>query len=102
MTCRKEGKRRVYLGETSRSACQRGREHFKEIQEATPTHPLVIHNVEEHGGETQPVLMRSLSAHLMTMDRQVKESLNIIQETRKAGQCLNVKSEWQALSCQAS
>ena len=54
ITCRKAGVRRVYLGETSRSTYQRGREHHKEIQEATPTHPLVIHNVEEHGGEPQP------------------------------------------------
>ena len=93
ITCRKAGVRRVYLGETSRSAYQRGREHQKEIQEITPTHPLVVHNVEEHGGETQPVLMRSLSAHLSAMDRQVQESLNIIQESKKAGQCLNIKSE---------
>ena len=28
------------------------------------------------------------------MDRQVQESLNIIEETRKDGQCLNMKSKW--------
>ena len=55
---------------------------------------MVIHMIEEPGGETQPVLMRSLSAHLMAMDRKVEESHNIIEETRKPGQCLNIKSEW--------
>merc|ERR1711867_390797 len=38
--------------------------------------------------------MRTLSAHLTQMDRQVQESLNIIQEIRKFGHCLNQKSEW--------
>ena len=84
----------MYLGETSRSSYQRGREHLKEIQEATPTHPLVIHNIEEHGGETQEILMRTLTTHLSAMERQVQESLNIIQESKKPGNCLNVKSEW--------
>ena len=81
----KKGKTWVYLGETFRNAYQRGREHSKEIWEANPTHPLVIHMVEEHGEEVQPILMRCLSAHLTAMDRQVQISLNIVQETRKQG-----------------
>ena len=28
------------------------------------------------------------------MDRQVQESMNIIEESRKPGSCLNLKSEW--------
>ena len=94
LTCRKEGRRRIYLGETSRSPYQRGTEHAKEVKEAVPSHPLVIHCLEEHGGTIQPILMRTLSAHLTPMDRQVQESLNIIQEMRKEGSCLNQKSEW--------
>ena len=43
ISCRKQGLRRIYIGETSRSLYQRGREHSKEIQEMSPTHPLVIH-----------------------------------------------------------
>ena len=93
ITCRKEGVRRAYLGETSRSSYQRGREHIKKILKGMATHPMIIHSLEEHGGEAQPVLMRTLSSHLTTMDRQVQESLNILQEARKQGQCLNLKSE---------
>ena len=38
--------------------------------------------------------MRTLSANMTPMDRQIQESLNIIQETKKEGSCLNQKSEW--------
>ena len=38
--------------------------------------------------------MRALSTHLTPMDRQITESLNIILEARKPGNCLNLKSEW--------
>lgn len=94
ITCRKEDRKKVCLGETSRNTFQRGREHAKEIQEATVTHPMVIHMIEEHRGEIQPALMRSLTAHLMAMNRQIQESLNIIEETKKVGLCLNLRSEW--------
>ena len=50
LTCRQEGRRRLYLGETSRSPYQRGAEHEKEVREGVPSHPLVIHCMEEHGG----------------------------------------------------
>ena len=38
--------------------------------------------------------MRTLSAHMTPMDRQIQESLNILLEIRKEGSCLNQKSEW--------
>ena len=50
--------------------------------------------MEEHEGITQPILRRTLSAHLTPMDRQIQESMNIILDTRKEGCCLNQKSEW--------
>ena len=55
---------------------------------------MVIHCIEEHGGDVQPILMRTLSTHLTAMDRQVQESLNILEEARRDGQCLNLKSKW--------
>ena len=94
ISCRGQDKRRVYLGETSRSCYQRGKEHSKEIREGIATHPMVVHAAEEHEGEVQPVLMRILSSHLTPMDRQIQESLNIIEESRIPGNCMNLKSEW--------
>ena len=38
--------------------------------------------------------MGTLSTHLIAFDRQVKESLNILEETQKEGRCLNQKIEW--------
>ena len=52
LTCRREGKRRRYYGETSRSPYQRGQEHSRDIAQGVATHPLVAHFVEEHNGTT--------------------------------------------------
>ena len=72
LTCQKEGKRRVYLGETSHCTYQRGTEHWKEIREGVSSHPLVVHAVEEHGGVVQDILFRTLSSHMTPLDRQVQ------------------------------
>ena len=57
-------------------------------------HPMVVHCIEDHGGEIQPVLSWTLLAHWTPMDRQIQESSNIIEESRKEGSCLNLKSVW--------
>ena len=93
LTCRQEGKRRIYFGETSRSPYQRGSEHQKEVREGVLTHPLVIHSIEEHEGITQPILMRTLSAHLTPMDRQIQESINIIEASKHPDEYLNLESK---------
>ena len=64
------------------------------MREGVPTHPIVIHCQKQHGGVVQPILMRTLSAHISPMDRQVQESLNILQEIRTSGHCLSQKNEW--------
>ena len=58
------------------------------------THTLVAHFREEHGGESQEILMRVLSKHATPLDRQVKESLNILKFSATPEECLNNKSEW--------
>ena len=94
--CREAGRRRIYWGESSRSAYQRGREHDKEISDGVLTHPLTIHSNEEHEGTQQPYLMRIVSKHRKAMDRQVTESVRIELEGEDGSQCLNFKSEWGA------
>ena len=78
-TCRKEGTRRIYHGETSRSPYQRGAEHFREVREGVISHPMAVHFWEEHAGMRQEVLMRVTSRHLTALDRQVEESVNILE-----------------------
>ena len=58
------------------------------------THPMVQHFWEEHGGRIQPVLMRVTSKHLVALERQVRESINIEKCGIKAEECLNLKNEW--------
>ena len=38
--------------------------------------------------------MWTLSKHITPLDRQVRESLNIIKASKVAEECLNLKSEW--------
>ena len=92
--CRNEGIKRRYYGETSRSPFQRGNEHMREISDGLASHPLTIHFREEHGGRQQEVLMRILSRHISSLDRQVVELLNILKASRTSEECLNLKSEW--------
>ena len=61
LSCRKKGTKRIYIGESSRSAYQRGKEHLKDVREGVLDHPMVQHFWEEHGGKQQEVMMRVLS-----------------------------------------
>ena len=49
--CRLIGKRYQYVGESSRSMYQRGREHLREVNMGKKTHPLVDHFMEQHQGK---------------------------------------------------
>ena len=60
-TCRSQGTKRTYIGESSRSPYQCGVEHTREIREGVLDHPMVQHFWEEHKGVEQKVLMRMSS-----------------------------------------
>ena len=49
--CRFKGKTFKYIGESSRSAYQRGKEHWADIEASKKTHPLTLHNDDFHEGE---------------------------------------------------
>ena len=93
--CRLEGKAAKYIGESSRSAFQRGKEHVADIRSGKKTHPLNIHFNEAHDGLEQEVIMRTLTTPQTALARQVWESVTIdIMSARKPESCLNLKSEW--------
>ena len=48
--CRDKGVKRWYCGESSRSASQRGSEHWQDIEDGELSHPIVRHAWEEHRG----------------------------------------------------
>ena len=53
MECRRKGIKRTYIGESSRSPYQRGKEHLKEVREGVLDHPMVQHFWEEKEGEKE-------------------------------------------------
>ena len=93
LACRKKGVKSRYFGESRRSPYPRGNEHAREINEGVGTHPLVIHMREEYSRRQQEVLMRVISKHITPLDRQMRESLNIIKASKETEECLNLKSE---------
>ena len=84
----------MYIGETSRAPYQRGKEHYKEVNNGKKTHPLCVHFREKHGGERQRVVMRILATPKTAMARQIWESVQIDKLSRDRDSCLNLKSEW--------
>ena len=64
------------------------------MEEGITTHPMVIHFLEEHNGETQETLFRLLSKHRAALDRQVTESVRIEDAMANPLESLNLKNEW--------
>ena len=94
ISCKEEGRKRIYWGESSRSSNQRGVEHFKEI--GVQTHPMVLHFLEEHTGERQDFLMRVTKYHKKAVERQILKSIRILGGNKNPQESLNLKSEWAA------
>ena len=94
ISCRLEGKRRIYWGESSRSGHHRGQEHHREIMGGVQTHPLVLHFVEEYSGTRQDYLMRITNFHKKALERQVLESIRIEEGSLNQEESLNLMSEW--------
>ena len=67
-TCRDGGIRRHYVGETSISGYQRAKEHVRDVEEGTATHPMNVHFMEEHRGQIQEVVFRIVSKHKTALD----------------------------------
>ena len=63
------------------------------MEEGVATHPLVIHFMEEHGGRRQETMLRILSRHFTSLDRQTTESANILESGKNPGEALNQKTE---------
>ena len=69
-------------------------EHLKEVKEGVVSHLIVLHFWETHAGRRQKVLMRVVSRHLTALDRQVTESVNILESGKVPEESLNSKNEW--------
>ncbi|KXJ14577.1 hypothetical protein AC249_AIPGENE4819 [Exaiptasia diaphana] len=82
-----------YIGETSRNAFKRGREHIRSVDSNTREHSILKkHCSEKHGGILQDFVMNVTGTYNQDpMLRQITESVRIKREGRRS---MNTKTEW--------
>ena len=84
-----------YIGETSRSAYTRGKEHLKDLDSATERSVLKNHCNERHGGLLQDFKMDVTEVfNGDPMLRQISEAVTIRREGRNT---MNNKNEWNTI-----
>ena len=83
-----------YIGETSRNAFTRGREHMFDLHKKNRKSPLVLHNEEKHNNENAPGFEMKVTGVFGgdATKRQVQESV-LIQQT-KTEELINRRDEW--------
>ena len=68
-----------YIGETSRSAFERGSEHLRDFKDFNPGSHLVRHVIKHHMNESEDVefKMKILSSHFTAFNRQISKAVLI-------------------------
>ena len=93
LECRRLGISAEYIGETSRSAYQRGKEHLDDIRLNNPDSPLMKHQKECHPKHKQPAFeMTIVKTHRKALERQIMEAVMI--QKCQAQIVINNKTEW--------
>ena len=85
----------VYIGETSRSAFERGYEHLDDIQQLKPNSHLLLHLLDKHEGEMfneVDLRMEVLAYPRTAYERQILEAVLIQQN--KHQEIMNSRSEY--------
>ena len=83
----------IYIGETSRSIAERGKEHWRGYMEGKEDNHIWKHHVLHHGGEGHPnFLIRPIQYFKSALTRQVAEAVRI--GRLGEGVVLNSKSEF--------
>ena len=90
-------KKYIYIGESNRSAYERGLEHHNDISACKTSshmlrHLLEVHEDEEAHWDSIRFSMRILKSTRSAFERQILESV-LIQKERKKHHLLNAKSE---------
>ena len=97
IVCDRVGCKDVYIGETSRNAFCRGREHLKGLESMKDESVLVEHLKECHEGDTlhppcHKFKMNVTECHNTTLDRMVSEAVSIdINQKQTTRRVLNRK-----------
>ena len=92
--CHHEGKVVKYVGESSRSAYERGREHVNDYRNLSLDSHMLKHNILYHPEKEQvDFKMRILEAHKNAFSRQIHEAV-AIEMASTGGIIMNSKSEY--------
>ena len=92
LDCKKEGKDMVYVGESSRTSFERGKEHQEDYRKMTEDSHMCKHAENEHHGQEKPSFaMKVVKTHFGAFARQVHEAVRI---RRKEAIILNSKGEY--------
>ena len=94
ITCRSEGCRAVYIGETSGNGYTRGEEHQRALNGRHPSSPLWKHALNAHGGIIPDFVMKvtGIFRNDATL-RQITEAVKI-NNTTSSENIMNDRSEW--------
>ena len=94
LECKKKGVQVEYVGETSRTIYERGKQHLGDLVGKVAGKPLWEHCKEDHEGEIRQewFKMNLTQKHRTALQRQIKEALSI--EGSMADIILNKKCEW--------
>ena len=75
--CEKESSSSKYVGQTSRSAFERGSEHLKGLIDKNENSPLYKHAAEEHNSDFIEFKMKVLKKHYSAFSRLIHEAVLI-------------------------
>ena len=95
---KRKASRYIYVGESNRSAFERGKEHINDIGGCKPSshmlrHLILVHEEEEESWKNIKFGMRILKSTRSAFERQIGESV-LIQQRRKGNNLMNAKAEY--------
>ena len=94
LVCKEQGREALYVGETARTAYERGREHHQDRRSHSEKSHMYCHSMEEHSqSEEQPQFsMKVYKTHRSALARQIHEAVVIANSWDI--KLLNSKSEY--------
>jgi hypothetical protein len=94
LTCKNNGVKAIYIGESGRNAYTRGGDHLTALEKMdAANNALAKHCVIHHGGMKQPFKMDLLGIYKGCLQRQVAEGVEI--RKSDADIIMNSKSQWE-------
>ena len=91
--CLETGRQSVYIGESARTAYDRGLEHLSAMKKMDEASPLVEHHLSEHPEAEEPCFsMEVISFPTSNLQRQAEEAEQIVRHEK--ANLLNRRGEW--------